>query len=51
MTTRRAGLLAAGLLLWSVAQAVGAEDQVRFALSWVPTGRDAGFYAALDRGY
>lgn len=25
-------------------------DSVKFALSWVPTGRDAGFYAALDRG-
>jgi NitT/TauT family transport system substrate-binding protein len=24
---------------------------VKFALSWVPTGRDAGFHAALDRGY
>lgn len=27
-----------------------AADSVKFALSWVPTGRDAGFYAALERG-
>jgi len=47
---RRAWLLTLGLVFWSAAQA-GAEDQVRFALSWVPTGRDAGFYVALDRGY
>ncbi len=43
-------VLAAMLVLFSAAQA-GAEDKVKFALSWVPTGRDAGFYAALDRGY
>jgi NitT/TauT family transport system substrate-binding protein len=50
-TMRRAWLMALGLILWSVAPTAGAEEQVKFALSWAPTGRDAGFYAALDRGY
>ncbi len=48
---RRAWLLTIGVVLLSAAQAAGAEEKVKFALSWVPTGRDAGFYAALDRGY
>lgn len=44
-------LVVAGLSLGALL-AGGAEalDSVKFALSWVPTGRDAGFYAALDRG-
>ncbi|MBI2370541.1 MAG: ABC transporter substrate-binding protein [Deltaproteobacteria bacterium] len=28
-----------------------AAEKVKFALSWTPTGRDAGFYVALDRGF
>ena len=48
---RRVWLVWICLILGSVAQAAGAENKVKFALSWVPTGRDAGFYAALDRGY
>lgn len=28
-----------------------AADKVRFGLSWLPYGRDAGFYAALAQGY
>ena len=51
MTMRRGWTLSVLLILWSAAQAAGAEEKMRFALSWVPTGRDAGFYAALDRGH
>ena len=48
---RRGWALAVILVISSLGQAFGAEDKVKFALSWVPTGRDAGFSAALDRGH
>lgn len=41
--------LASGLGL--LAPPARALDGVKLALSWVPTGRDAGFYVALDRGH
>lgn len=57
--SRFIGIILTGVLLANLYSACGVKleqpteslDSVNFALDWIPSGRHAGYYTALDKGY
>jgi NitT/TauT family transport system substrate-binding protein len=45
------GLLAVAAVVFASCSAASANEDVRFALNWLVSGRNAGYFVALDKGF